>query len=251
MPLSVCVAVDATLLAQSLPNDGLENQAQVLQLIVRSTCTKGYMPSVKFKDASREELRTILQHDAAFSNAMRRFFEEEMDECYDSILLILRYLCHHRSPRKTGANVHFAPEPQIYRFESESDGFDGNDEPLRPPQYFPAFVVSELLKLPNPWEGNTVLGLLWKTQQWAGGLGQEADEVQLVQFLSDLLVEMDLVPFHLLAGVGVAGFRDCLCREAALAETLHTVLHSKDDGEFIDGFCLVIRYRRRSRKIIV
>ncbi|EJD41049.1 hypothetical protein AURDEDRAFT_146185, partial [Auricularia subglabra TFB-10046 SS5] len=245
MPFIVYVGVDAALLAQSLPNDGLDNQAQVLQLIVRLICTDGFMPSVKFKDASIEELRAILHHDAAFSNAVRPFFGKNAAEFRESVLLIIRYLCSRHSPQKTRGSVHFAPEPQICRDESESDSdddYDGSDEPLRPPQYFPPFVTSELRELPNPWDGSTVLELLCRTREWAHGLGQKADEVQLVQFLSDLLVEMDLVPFDLLSGVGVAGFRDFLDRDAALTDTLHTVLHSKNDREFIKSFCLVIRY---------
>ncbi|EJD41046.1 hypothetical protein AURDEDRAFT_169831 [Auricularia subglabra TFB-10046 SS5] len=45
-----------------------------------------------------------------------------------------------------------------------------------------------------------------------------------------------LVPVHLLSGIGVAGFRNCLHRDVALTERLHEVLHSEDGGEFVDHF---------------
>ncbi|EJD35825.1 hypothetical protein AURDEDRAFT_188590 [Auricularia subglabra TFB-10046 SS5] len=238
---SICA--NAIFTAQKLPDDGLDNQAYILQLIVRLIRTEGFVPSVCLGDASLEDLRAVLQHDATFSNAVQLLFGENTLESSESFFLILRYLCRRPTSHKPRGSVRFAPEPQIWVVEDDDDDTDGEPSVAGPPQVFPPFVVSDLLQLPNPWDSNAVAFLAVKISAWADEHFQDPDgEVQLVQFLSDVLLELDLVPFHLLSGVGVAGLRDCLHRDAALSESQRIVSRGGHTVEFVDRFFLVIRY---------
>ncbi|EJD35806.1 hypothetical protein AURDEDRAFT_175082 [Auricularia subglabra TFB-10046 SS5] len=85
----LCVQVASML--RTLPNDGLDAQTQVVQRIIEYIRAHGAKSSCYFNDKSVEDLRTILQRDEAFSEAVRTVFGDNLLAAGQSILFIARH----------------------------------------------------------------------------------------------------------------------------------------------------------------
>ncbi|EJD35827.1 hypothetical protein AURDEDRAFT_175101 [Auricularia subglabra TFB-10046 SS5] len=232
---------------RTLPDDGLDSQAQVLQCIIESIRADGAKSSYYFSDKSVEELRKILQCDEAFAAAMRTVFEHDFVAAAKSMLLIIRHVCRRPRSNRLHKRVQFAEETSLVDAGDAPENLGSGSASTCPDnsrRVFPPFVLADLRYLPNPFAGSVMTHLTLLAHQHVQKFEGEPDcEVRLAQFLLDSMHKLGLVPAPSVPGINEATLRDCVQRDAAFSESLRA-LHTDTIYTFVDRFFPIVRYIR-------
>ncbi|EJD35839.1 hypothetical protein AURDEDRAFT_175114 [Auricularia subglabra TFB-10046 SS5] len=232
-------------LVRDLPDDGVDSQALVLQRIIETIRVDGYRSCHYFKDKSPDELHAILQHDEAFSNAIRVLFGKNFFKFAQFVILILRHVCR-RPPSNRSRKVQFAQEPQVIDANDmlEDAAPESASASASSSRVYPPFVLDDAAQLPNPFDIVIMTKLTVLTYQRARKLGAEVDDdVRIAQFLFDLLQEEGLVTSPSVSGVDAAILRDCVRRDTGFSESLRGLLGPDIKAfHFTKRLFLIIRY---------
>ncbi|EJD41081.1 hypothetical protein AURDEDRAFT_186735 [Auricularia subglabra TFB-10046 SS5] len=228
-----CVLV---VLVETLPDDGVASQALVLQRIIETIRVDGYRSCYYFKDRSLDELRTILQNDEEFSNAIRVFFGNNYLEFGKMILLVLRHLCR-RPPSDRSRKVQFVDDDDMLEDPASNSATSS-------PRVYPPFVLDDVSESPDPFDAGTMIHLTVLAYQQARDLGVEPDgDVRVAQLLFDLLHQLGLIPSPSYSGVNATVLSDCVRRDTAFSEALRGLLGPDVPPiQFVERLFPILRY---------
>ncbi|EJD41079.1 hypothetical protein AURDEDRAFT_115615, partial [Auricularia subglabra TFB-10046 SS5] len=245
MSFAIQLAPQVVVLARKLPDDGLDSQARVLQLIIECIRVDGYKSCYYFKGRSLDELRATLLHDEAFSNAIRVLFGNNFAEFGQMIMLVLRHVCR-RPPSDRSRKVQFAQEPQFVDADDmlEDAVSDSASCSASSPRVYPPFVLDDASQLPDPYNAGSMIHLTALAYKHAKDLGVEADgDVRVAQLLFDLQQQLGLVTSPAPSGLDAATLRDCVQRDRAFSESLRGLLGpAVPPSRFVVCLFPIIRY---------